>query len=109
MSAQTNRITGATRTKLTMLFSAIQAEVPNKTLDELHKLASEFIAPTPIAKTTVRVIITDMGLSYKPSRAPNTQKHGTLQRDTLRAVCAWIANFDATLPADALIRKFIKP
>ena len=109
MASQKLRIDAAMRTKLVMLFSAIQADVPNKTIDELHKLATDFATPRPIAKSTVQAILKDMGLAYKPYKNLPLQESRTLQRDTLRAVCAWIVQFDNSLPADALIRRFIKP
>ena len=109
MSNQKTRITATTRTKLIMLFAAIQADVPNKTIEELHKLACDLVTPTPVAKSTVQAILKHMGLVYKAYKTPSGVRHGTLQRDTLRAVCAWIVKLDNTVPEDSLIYRFTKP
>jgi hypothetical protein len=108
MSIKQPRISSINRVKLTMFFSSMAATISQRTLDDLRKLSSDYLQ-CPVAESTIKETLKAMELRYKPLVSSQTRApRGTLQRDTLRAVCTWIAQFDQALPESSPIRRFIK-
>lgn len=110
MSKIQNRLIAKERTQVTMLLASMTDEVGTKTFQELYVIVCDRLGRN-IAEASLKGLLKDMGLTYKTITSTRKQAagpRGTLQRDTLRAVCAWVLSQEPTLPENSLIRRFTK-